>query len=112
MGGPLCLLPGQQPGGEPREEGPCELAVATAMAALEFDHWGPGVGVGSWYRPRRGREEGPEAQESQEEQRQGRGQGPLHGLSFPVCEGGRGKDLKLFPPSSNPNWNLAEAQGW
>lgn len=32
-------------------ERPCELVVAMAMAALEFDHWGPGVGVGSWYMP-------------------------------------------------------------
>ena len=39
-------LPPPWTSGEPQEEGPCELAVAMATAALEFDHWGPGVGGG------------------------------------------------------------------
>lgn len=66
--------------------------------------WGWGVDTGH----AGGREEGPEAQESQEEQRQGRGQGPLHGLSFSICKWGRGTDLKISFSSSNPNWNLGE----
>lgn len=39
--------PGQQAWWRSPEEGPSELAVAMAMAVLEFDHWGLGVGVGS-----------------------------------------------------------------